>query len=144
MTSKGTPAVADRETPTDMADVAEPSAARRSRNGRKSRRKGKVGERQVCEVARANGHPEAERAWKTPQLDGDIANVGPIHLEVRRRERLEINKWAAEVEGKARNGNIPVMAYRKSDDPWRAVLPLADLLAIIAQANQTSGVSWPE
>jgi hypothetical protein len=140
--SKERQAVADRETPT-TAVVAESPAARRS--GSKSRRKGKVGEREAVAVARANGHPDAERSWQTPQLDGDIGKLlGHVHLEVRRRETLHINQWAAEVEAKARNGNIPVLAYRKSGDPWRAVLPLDLLLTLIAQANATNGVGWPE
>lgn len=132
----------DRETPTKAA-VAEPAAA--SRSGRKSRRKGKTGERELVHLARDNGCPDAERDWKTPQLDGDIGGVPGAHIEGRFRERIDIVAWSHEVEDKARNGNIPIVAYRKSREPWRASLPFADLIRLIAlaQAHET-GVGWPE
>jgi hypothetical protein len=127
---------AGRETPTDAAVAS--LAAKCS--GSKSRRKGKVGERQVVQVARANGHPDAERSWQTPQLDGDIGKlVGHLHLEVRYRQGLSVNAWAAEVEAKARDGRLPVTAYRKNREPWRAVVPLDRLLALIAAKECNCG-----
>lgn len=130
----------DRETPTEAA-VAESVAARRS--GRRSKRKGKVGESQVVNIAKANGCPQAERDWKTPQLDGDVAGIPHTHLECRRRERIDIIVWSREVEAKARNDNIPVVAYRKSHEPWRASLPLADLIRLIAN-QRTDGADATE
>ena len=100
--------------------------------GRMSRNKGKVGEREVVHLARDCGFPEAERDWRTPQLDGDLRNIGPTHLEVRRREKLCIPQWSAEIEEQARNGNLPILAFRRSGEPWRAALRLDSLFRLLS------------
>lgn len=100
-----------------------------------SRTKGKLGEAQVVALARDAGFPDANRSWQTPQLDGDLQGIPGVHLEVRRREGTSVEAWAKEVEQKCRNGNLPVVAWRRSNQPWRATLPLTDLLELLAQRN---------
>ena len=43
--------------------------------GKPSRDKGKRGERQVVDLARAAGHSAAARDWATPQLRGDVSGI---------------------------------------------------------------------
>lgn len=104
-----------------------------------SRRKGKGAELEVVHLLQANGWPDARRSGDAGQIDGDIEN-GPdgMLLEVRRREALRIGEWCREVEAEAvarANGEVPVLAFRQSNQPWRAVLPLTDLLALLAERD---------
>lgn len=102
-----------------------------SSSGRSSRRKGKAAELEIVHIARAAGFPEARRTGPTGQIRGDIDNVPPLYLEVRRRENLAIPSWAREVEAEAPAGQIPVVVFRRSQEPWRAVLPFGDLLELV-------------
>jgi hypothetical protein len=105
--------------------------------GKPSRDKGKRAEGQVVTLARDCGHPDAERDWRTPQLNGDIRGlVGPLtHLEVRRHEQPRIEAWAREVEAAASSDRLPILAFRRNKEPWRAVLPLDLLLRLLAATD---------
>ncbi len=92
------------------------------RSGAMSRSKGKVGERQVVELAKAAGFEDAHRDWMTPQPNGDIGGVPGTYIEVRRRERVDILAWAREAETAA-DDKLPIVAFRTSREPWRACVP---------------------
>lgn len=103
---------------------------------KKERDKGKRGEREVVELARAAGFRDASRSWQTPQHDGDLGGVPGYYIEVRRREAISVLAWANEVEAKAKErGTKPVVAFRRSSEPWRACVPLEDLFDLIRRAN---------
>lgn len=106
---------------------------------RSQRVKGKEGELEVAELARENGHPDAGRNGDARQVDGDIAGVDGAYVEVRRRNALRIPEWAREVEGEAAElgtEDLPVVAFRRDREPWRAVVPLDRLLALLAEARK--------
>lgn len=108
--------------------------------GRMSREKGKRGEREVRDVFRAAGITDAVRAGhrqvqaddKTP----DVVTVAGLHMEVKRQERLCIAEWVRQAEADAAlTGAVPAVAYRQNNQPWRVVVPLAYLAALVARAN---------
>jgi hypothetical protein len=101
--------------------------------GKGSRDKGKVGEREVVQIARAHGFPRARRQGDAGQDDRDIAHVEPAYLEVRRREKLDIPGWCREVDAAAPDDLIPVVAFRRNGEPWRAILPLETALELLAR-----------
>lgn len=103
-----------------------------------SRTKGANAEREVVSIARDHGL----QAQRTAPLqaaqghtDADVAlNVDGFHLEVRRRERVLIDAWCAQTE-LASGTDVPCVVWRKSRQPWRVALPLADFLDLVRRAS---------
>jgi hypothetical protein len=99
------------------------------------RRKGKTGELEVVHLLHAHGWPDAKRTSDgRAQIErGDIGD-GPldVHLEVRRRETLNIWACLAKATREARPGDLPVVAFRRSRSGWYAALPLEALLDLLA------------
>lgn len=91
-----------------------------------SRRKGADAEREFRDVLRSHGF-FAERDGR---LDADLAHDVPgVHFEVKRRERLEINEWISQAERDA-GGKTPVVAFRRSRQPWRVIVPADEYLRL--------------
>jgi hypothetical protein len=98
------------------------------------RRKGKTGELEVVHLLHEHGWPDAKRSsdGRSQVERGDIAD-GPldVHFEVRRREALNIWACLAKAEAEARDGDTPVVAFRRSRSAWYAALPLEALLDLL-------------
>lgn len=97
------------------------------------RQKGKVGERAVAELARANGFPNAKRTGDAQQVAGDIAGMPGLYVEVRRRETLNLPAWIREVETEHPPNTLPLIAFRRSQEPWYGAVPLGDLFRVLAR-----------
>lgn len=102
--------------------------------GAMSRRKGASAELEFCRLLHAHGWPHAGRTsdGRAQAERGDIAR-GPagVHLELKRRERLEIVRWCQDTELAAASTDVPVVAFRPSHQPWRMVMLAEDLLPIL-------------
>jgi Holliday junction resolvase len=108
-------------------------------SGRASREKGARAEREVCAILREHGHIAARTPmsggshWK-----GDIHNPdgGPSiqghHLEVKMVEKLAIPRWLRQAEADCPEGDVPVLVFRQSRQPWRVVVPLEYWLNLVA------------
>lgn len=98
------------------------------------RRKGAVAEREVIQLVRAAGWPDARRTSDGRRQigRGDIAQ-GPqaTHIEVKRHERLNVPKALRQVEVDADPLDLPVLVHRPSGRGWMATLPLDDLLVLL-------------
>lgn len=108
-----------------------------SRRGRGSRRKGKVGEREVAELLRAAGFGDAKRGQQRSGLDQADVVGGPPgwRLEVKRQEAVQL--WAAWAQATAdaeRQGERPILALRRNQSPWLAVVRLDELLALLRES----------
>jgi Holliday junction resolvase len=103
------------------------------------RNKGARGELEVVELLKAAGWPQAHRQFGSGSAGGaDVAN-GPegVVLEVKRhRGRLDLPKAIRQVEAAAGDQALPVVAHRRDGEPWRATLPLEDLLELLAWREQ--------
>lgn len=99
-----------------------------------SRAKGGAGEREVVQILRTHGWPDAKRTsdGSGQQGRGDIAN-GPdaTHLEVKRQETIKVGEWWRQAEAEAATGCLPVVVFRRSRMPWLAVVELDELLALL-------------
>lgn len=103
--------------------------------GKPSRDKGARGEREVVEICRTLGLD----VWRTPNSGGlsvrhgkgDIRGIPGVHIEVKRAETLKMDLWSRQCEADADPLDIPVVVYRRSNEPWRASLPLPDLLDLL-------------
>jgi hypothetical protein len=89
-------------------------------DGRNIRRKGQAGEREVAAILA--GHGFACR--RDGRLNGDLVHdCHGYHFEVKRAERLKLPEWFAQAEADAdRHGLQPVLAFRQSGQPWRAMV----------------------
>lgn len=107
--------------------------------GRSEREKGTRGEREVVLICNTRGF----RTWRVPNSGGlsaqhgkgDIAGLPGIHVEVKRAERLRMDEWSAQSEGDAAPGDMPVVVYRSSGQPWRMSLLLEDGLDLLKEAK---------
>lgn len=109
--------------------------------GRASRDKGSRGELEVCKIAKEYGFParrtapmQAARGGAEHFADVDLG-LPDIYLEVKRRERLEVPVWCMEAELSARPNQVAVVAWRRSQQPWRVSLPMGDFLALLRAAS---------
>jgi hypothetical protein len=102
----------------------------------RERRKGKAGELEVVNVLRDAGWPAAARTsdGRAQAGRGDIAG-GPagIVFEVRRTERVDVWRGLGDARGHAVNGELPVLAFRRSRGGWYAAVPLEELLALLRE-----------
>lgn len=119
------------------------------------RAKGQNGEREIADmmnlvvmrVMKDLGHSEADvlavantvqRNQNQSAVGGnDLSNTFGLSIEVKRQEDLSINAWWKQcAEAAARNGELPVLAYRQNRKPWRMRLPVALPLPNNAQLGQ--------
>lgn len=113
---------------------------------RSQRVKGKEGELEVASLARECGHHDAGRNGDARQVDGDIAGVDGAYVEVRRRNALRIDAWCREVEAEAAAlgvDDLPVVAFRRDREPWRAAVPLDGLLELLAELRDLRDPNAP-
>lgn len=92
--------------------------------GKKSREKGKLGEREFSQVLQSLGY-NARRGIQFaggPDSPDIVSDIPGVHFEVKRMERLELWKalnQATEDAGEA----VPVVAHRPNRKPWVVILP---------------------
>jgi hypothetical protein len=111
-----------------------------AKQGRASRAKGGAGEREIVQLLRKYGWPDAERSSNgRAQIGrGDFARGPAIHLEAKRCEKAEVWKWWAQAERDAQYDADnccafpPVVAFRRSRSPWLALIDFEDLLQLLA------------
>ena len=111
-------------------------------SGKRSRNKGANGEVELVNLLKAKGI----QAQRTAPLqagrestDADVLAFDGIYLEVKRRERLEMESWCKEAESQA-GERIPVIAWRRNNQPWRVSLLLTDFLELKLPANPSDPI----
>lgn len=99
--------------------------------GRKEREKGKRGEREVANILKEHGY-EARRGQQFSGKNGDADVVGMdgYHLEVKFCETTKVWEWYEQSETDARDGEIPLVVFRRSRSPWMVALKWEDFLNI--------------
>ena len=94
--------------------------------GKRSREKGKRGEREVASILREYGY-DARRGvqYKGGQDSPDVIGLPGTHIEVKRTERL--NLYDALSQSKADAGDdMPIVLHRKNNSEWVVIQPLSD------------------
>lgn len=118
--------------------------------GAKSRRKGKVGEREVVTLAQEHGFSSARRTAPMQASDGDatypdVANVGRIWAEVKRHAHVSVQGEMRTLLATERPGFVRVLFHRDNGGPALATLEASELLKLEAQAlGLTLPVSWED
>jgi len=107
---------------------------RKKWRGRKmnSKRKGSAGERELLEILQQFG--EARRNDQTFIGGKDNPDISftsgtrRYHVECKRTERLKLHEAINQAERDAGADSIPVVAHRRSREPWYITMKLTDFL----------------
>lgn len=93
-----------------------------------SKQKGKNGELEFAKICREQGFEEAKRSVQYCGINGDadITGLPKIHAEVKRVERLNIDKAMEQAIRDCKKGNIPVVFHRKNRKDWKVTMLLQD------------------
>lgn len=94
--------------------------------------KGAAGEREVCHLIQDTLGVEAKRNLsQTREGSCDIA-VGPYHVEVKRRARIDqIYDWMEQAAESCPNGKRPIVFCRADKKPWLVVMTVEEALRLI-------------
>src|ERR1051326_943752 len=90
--------------------------------GRRSRRKGVDGERAVRVELERHGFICRGLEGSGDWLAFRAAVV--LHVEVKRHETLRLPLWARQCANEAPAGTLPTVVYRRSREPWQALIPV--------------------
>lgn len=89
------------------------------------RTKGKEGEREFVNRFNMFFPGELKRnLLQTREGGADISGCHPLCIEVKRCERIELNKWWKQVTKATEPEEISIVAYRPNKQPWRFLLPV--------------------
>lgn len=97
------------------------------------RRKGADAEREFRDVLRAHGFQVERDGSRHGDLRDTGLQLGRFHVEVKRQETLRIHDWLRQCDSDAKaQGKVPWLAFRRSRQPWRVVVPADWLLDLLA------------
>lgn len=112
-----------------------------SKLGKRSRDKGKRGEREVAKIFQESGF-HARRSVQyngRPGTTADVVGVPGLHLEVKLVEKERIREWYRQAKRDATaspDKETPVVVHRKSREPWLVTMSLEDFIKIIKQEGE--------
>lgn len=103
-----------------------------------SKRKGTGGEHELAAILRDAGI----NAYRNDQyLVGGRGNPDvyaeisgkPLHIEVKRVERLNVTEAVHQAMRDAESGYLPVVAHRRNREPWLLTVPLLSFLDVLKE-----------
>lgn len=100
-------------------------------SGRAARVKGAAAEREVAKILTDSLGFVVKRNLGQARDGADDLTVQQFRIEVKRRETIAIDKWSQQVEDCAQAGEVPVVVYRRSGQPWRVCLLLDDFIPMM-------------
>lgn len=103
-------------------------------SGKGRRDKGLLGEREVKHAFALGGFDARGTEGQGDHLVVCASDL-VLHIEVKRQETLQPDKWSKQAEGEAPQGTVPIVCYRRSREPWRASIKLDDLIALLRAAD---------
>lgn len=99
-----------------------------------SRSKGAAGEREVAGILRRYGY-KARRGQQYCGSNGDADVVGlpGIHIEVKRREKLNIYEAVDQSKRDRKPDELPAVFHRKNHCEWLVTMPLDEWMKIYGE-----------
>lgn len=107
-----------------------------------SKNKGNRGELELLHILQEAGIRAARNqqmyigGFMNPDIGAEVRGL-PLHIEVKRREKLSVYEAMKQATRDAGGMAIPVVAYRKNNEDWLCVLRLEDILPLIAHQGGT-------
>ena len=109
--------------------------------GKMQRDKGKRGEREVVQIMRDLGYPDARRARQSDgAVDPDVAGCPSLWLEVKRRKNIAAARFMDQAVSDAKEKGMPIVYLREDGGEWMVMLRSVDLPAFAAEIVSRSGV----
>ena len=99
-----------------------------------SKRKGNFGEHELVKILRAAGIDACRNDQMyiggkgNPDVSAEIWGI-PLHVEVKRVEKLNVTEAMKQAIRDAEAGVLPVVAHRRNREQWLITMPLASVLA---------------
>ena len=88
------------------------------------REKGKTGELEFCNRFQPFFPDILKRnLLQTREGGADISGCAPFQIEVKRCQKIEQPKWWRQVLAACDPSDIPIVAFRQNNCPWRFLLP---------------------
>lgn len=100
------------------------------------KRKGNRGEFELAGILRDHGIDACRNdqymvgGRGNPDVYAEICGQ-PLHVEVKRAERLNVNEAMHQAMRDAESGYLPVVAHRRNREPWLVTVPLLPLLDVL-------------
>ena len=107
----------------------------KSQQGRASKDKGKVGEREVAALLKEYGFVARRGQQFSGRGDAPdvVHNMQGLHIEVKRTERLSLYEALEQAREDMNEGSVPVIFHRRSRKEWVVVLPASDFLTMMQE-----------
>lgn len=100
------------------------------------KRKGTLGEHELAGILRDAGIDACRNdqyligGKGNPDVSAVICGI-PLHIEVKRVERLNVPEAVKQAIRDAESGALPVVAHRRNREQWLVTMPLASVLKLI-------------
>lgn len=96
-----------------------------------SRNKGARGEREIASILRSYGYQcRRGQQYSGANGDADVVGLAGIHIEVKRREKLNIYDAIDQAKRDAKPSELPTVMHRKNDAEWLVTMPLDSWIEI--------------
>lgn len=101
-----------------------------------SRAKGKRGELEIAHLLREYGY-DARRGvqYCGANGDADVTGLPNIHIEVKRTEKLNIDKAMQQSMNDARDNEVPVVMHRKDRQRWLVTMTMDEWMRFYERWN---------
>jgi hypothetical protein len=104
---------------------------------RKSRNKGKVGEREVAALLRSHGFDGARGVqYQGGRDSADVVGLPGFHIEVKRAETFSPYKALEQAETDCGDDAVAVVFHRSNSRQWIAVIDADDFLDLVTRASE--------
>ena len=103
-------------------------------NGKK---KGKAGELEVARILRSYGYPcRRGQQYAGANGDADVVGLPGIHIEVKRRENLNVYEAIEQAKrDAAKIGTMPTVMWRTNDHEWLVTMPMEAWMQLYQKAG---------
>lgn len=105
-----------------------------------SKSKGTRGEHEIEKILQDKGirayrNDQIFKGGKgNPDVSAELAGI-PLHIEVKRCERLNVPEAMHQAERDATEKALPVVAHRRNREKWMITIRLDDLLKVLSAKN---------
>ncbi len=100
-------------------------------------KKGKAGELEVARILRSYGYPcRRGQQYAGANGDADVVGLPGIHIEVKRRENLNVYEAIEQAKrDAAKIGTMPTVMWRKNDHEWLVTMPMEACMQLYQKAG---------
>lgn len=106
--------------------------------GLQSQRKGKAGELELVSLLKEYGYNYVRRGKSLSYgKEPDASGLPGIHVEVKRRERLNLSKAMAQAVKDSRKfgDGFPAVFHRRNGEDWQVTMNLCDWIALYRKSK---------